>query len=90
MSKQTLWKFELGTQVRDIVTSLKGIIDARAEWLNGCLRYSMQPPAKKGAREAPKSFWIDEGQLEEIGPGVALQQERTGGPRVPNDSRQES
>ena len=90
MSKQTKWKFELGIEAKDMVTQLCGIIDARAEWLNGCLRYSIQPPIKSGERKAPDSFWIDEGQLRVVGEGFAQQPKRTGGPRLKSSARTRS
>lgn len=83
-----------GVHVRDTVTGLKGIIDTRAEWLNGCLRYSVQPKMKKADKETPKSYWVDEAQLEQIGEGVRRadkpeQVARTGGPTFENTSQRD-
>jgi hypothetical protein len=34
---------ELGDQVKDIVTGFSGIVVAKTQWLNGCVRMSVQP-----------------------------------------------
>ena len=37
----------LGSEAQDKVTGFKGIVVAETRWLHGCLRYSVQPKAKK-------------------------------------------
>lgn len=34
---------QIGDQVRDKVTGFSGIVVARTEWLNGCIRLTVQP-----------------------------------------------
>lgn len=86
MSKSVTFKYENGLQVRDRVTGLSGIINARCEWLNGCLRYSVQPPAdQKEPNKMPEGWWIDEAQLEVVGEGLnskPVEMKRTGGPSL--------
>ena len=49
---------------KDEVTGLVGVVNARCEHLNGCHRYSVQPPvSKKNRAEMPEGYWIDEQQL---------------------------
>ena len=83
MSK-VIFKFDTGLEVRCRVTGVKGIINARSEWLNGCIRYSVQPPAeKKTPTVMPDGWWIDEAQLEVISDGLnkkPIAKRRTGGP----------
>lgn len=56
-------KFELGIEVKDIVTKFKGVIMARAEYLTGCDQYLVLPQPKKGSNTYPESQWFDEGRL---------------------------
>ncbi len=82
------FKFSNGQKVKDLVTGMKGIIDCAALWLNGCKRYSVQPPMKKGETEKPESWWIDEQQLELIDEGLnkKIKPRNTGGPSFRSDS----
>ena len=59
-------KFELGIRVRDRVVRYTGIIDARAEYLNGCNRYSVQAPIDKEGN-IPIGYWFDENILDRVG-----------------------
>lgn len=34
----------LGSKVRDSVTGFEGVATAKHEYLNGCVRYSVEPP----------------------------------------------
>lgn len=54
----------LGQKVRDVVTGFTGIADCRMEWMNGCVRFSVQPPVKKGSAFVPESKSFDQEQLE--------------------------
>ncbi len=78
------FKFELGIKARDRVSGIEGILDMRAQHLNGCLRYSLQPRAETpNPKEMPSSYWVDQQQLEKIGEGLnenPVPQGDTGGP----------
>lgn len=80
------FKFENGVKVKDRVTGLTGIINSRCEWLNGCIRYSVQPKAsKENPHVMPEGWWIDEAQLVVIGKGLTkdpVQKKKTGGPSI--------
>lgn len=53
---------KLGSEVEDVVTGFKGIITARAEYLNGCMRLYVQPKVDKDGKHQ-EGLWIDEPQL---------------------------
>lgn len=53
----------LGDKVRDRVTYLEGIVVARTEWLNGCIRMTVQPQELKDG-EPVKSSGFDIEELE--------------------------
>ena len=58
-------KFENGQKVIDTITGFKGTITAVIEYMNGCIRYQIQPQIdEKG--EYRESQIIDEQQLELI------------------------
>lgn len=76
----TPFKFNLRDEVRDTITGFTGVITARTEWLNGCLRYVVQSKALKDGIPA-EGQGFDEQQLELVNayqPPVELK--RTGGP----------
>ena len=58
--------FELGRLGRCTVTRFEGIITARTDWLNGCVRYAIQPAVDKD-NKVPDAYWVDEDQLEYVG-----------------------
>jgi len=71
-------KFSLGKTLRDTVSGFEGVAVARVEYLNGCIQYCIQPPAKDG--RLPDGVYLDEHQLVEIGEGVSIEASGTGGP----------
>lgn len=56
------FKYGLGDQVKDRVTGFTGIITCRIEWLNGCLRYGVQPQELKDGKRIDDAAF-DEGDL---------------------------
>jgi len=56
-----------GSLVRDKITGFKGYVVCRAEHLNDCLRYGIQPPLDK-EKQLPESKVIDGPNLEVIAP----------------------
>lgn len=64
-----MFKHQLGCEARDIVTGLEGVITSRTEYLNGCVRYCIQPRAVDN-KPAHEVEWVDEQQIEVIGDGV--------------------
>ena len=71
----------LGCTIRDIVTGFTGIADSKHIYLNGCIRYNVQPKMKDDDTENPKSQHFDVEQLEFIDNGVneKISSESTGG-----------
>lgn len=61
---QSIFKFNLGDEVKDIITGFRGVIDSRTQWLNGCTRYGVQPSklTKDGNVQDARAF--DEQQLQ--------------------------
>ena len=80
-------EIKLGQKARDRVTGLTGIINGKAIWLNGCVRWSIQPPVDKEGKVL-ESYWIDEQQIEILDPVSIMDKKeekkvavkKTGGP----------
>lgn len=73
-------KFNFGDKVKDRVSGFTGIVIARYEWMNGCIRYEVQPDKLKDSKPIdPLSF--DVGQLDLVKAGVvSVVSAPTGGP----------
>jgi len=83
-------EIKLGMKAKDKVTGFKGIIMARTVFLNGCVKYTLQPELNKKDGTIPSEAWFDEQQIEIIDEGVAIEQRKTGGPmssKVPKGLR---
>jgi len=74
-----MFKHELGIEAASKVTWISGIITARSENLYGCNRYYVQPRADREMK-LPDGWWIDEDDVNVIGPGVVVHQSPNGGP----------
>ena len=71
---------QFGDKVRDRVTGFEGIIIAKTEWFNGCIRYMVQPQDVKDGKMAEAQAF-DEEQLDVVTPqAVERRQRQTGGP----------
>lgn len=70
---------KLGDKVKDTVTGFTGIIIARHEYLNGCIRLSVQPDKLKDAKPI-EALTFDIEQIALIKAGQHKQLARTGGP----------
>lgn len=71
----TTFKFENGSVVRDIVTGFTGTITCRTEWLNKCIRYTVQPKMISKPDETqklPEAAAFDEDQLELVSAPAAV------------------
>jgi hypothetical protein len=72
---------QLGDVVRDRVSGFQGVAVCRSEWLNGCVRWSVQPQALHEGKPI-ESQYIDEEQLEVVdAPKLNFVSRRTGGDR---------
>lgn len=81
-------QIELGDAVKDLISGFQGVAVAKTEWLNGCIRWTLQPESmsKDGASKATETF--DAQQLDVIKkhkvasvPVNAPLSARPGGPR---------
>jgi len=74
-------EIKLGDRARDVVTGFEGVAVARTQWLNGCVRISLQPEKldKEGKVRESQSFDVE--QLEVVGKPVKIPGRNTGGPR---------
>ncbi len=61
-------KIKLGDKVKDKITGFEGIVIARIEYLNGCIQYGVKARVKEAALK--EAEYIDEGQIERLGPGI--------------------
>lgn len=60
---KTETSLNLGDVVKDTITGFKGVIVARTDWLNGCVRMTVQP-SKLEAGKIVDSVTFDVEQLE--------------------------
>ena len=60
-----IFKFDLGDQVKDPITRLEGVIIARSQWMNLCVRYAVQPRELHDGKIV-EDVWFDEAQLESM------------------------
>ncbi len=56
-------KFKLGCTARDTITGFEGIVIGVTEWLNGCVRYGIQPQELKDGKII-EANWFDSEQIE--------------------------
>jgi len=71
MSKKQQVNFTLenGTVVKSNVSGFSGMITSRADHLNGCNRYFVNPPVDKEGK-LPDGYWFDEAELETVSKAV--------------------
>lgn len=78
---------KLRDKVRDTITGYTGIVIARTEWLNGCVRATIQAQElKDGKPIESQTFDVQQLEIVEQHPAAA-EPKRTGGP-FPEPSRQ--
>lgn len=61
-----MFKFELGVEVKHIVTGFQGIVTGRSDYITGCNQYSVQPQVSKDGTWKD-GRWCDEHALEQVG-----------------------
>ncbi len=85
-------QIELGDEVKDIVSGFTGIATARTEFLNGCIRISIDPPVDKEGKPV-EGKWFDQEQIEVLQRGKVKPKpatpmaDTTGGERTDHPSR---
>lgn len=86
-------KIRLGDMVKCRVSGFTGMVCSKHEYINGCVQWGVQPQVKDDGLH-PKSWSIDDAQLEVTGGGIAdeIEEEQrpvmeapktTGGPSAP-------
>ena len=71
---------ELGQRVRDRITGFEGIATSRVEYLTGCVQYCVKPDKLDEKGKMIEGEYIDMGQLEILGAGISLSEEKWGIP----------
>ena len=66
---------KLGDKVKDSITGFKGVVIARAEYLNGCITLKVQPPKLKEDGSPIEADWFDEQRL------IDASKAKAGGPQ---------
>jgi len=77
---------KLGDLAKDRVSGFQGVVVARTEWLNGCVRLTLQPRKVSPLGKVYESETFDEHQLQvvkgDVVPSAATRAvSRTGGPQ---------
>lgn len=71
----------LGAEYRDTITGFSGVVVAVTQWLNGCVRVSIQPKALHDGKPVESSTFDIE-QVEEVVKAPQAVRSATGGDRV--------
>lgn len=80
MAKQ--FKYELGVEVKDILTGFRGIVKCRTQWLYNCNTYGVQSTELKDG-DVPKDVqYFDEPQLQKLPGKKKKEKGDTGGAPV--------
>lgn len=80
---------KLGDRAKDAVTGFEGIVIGRTEYLNGCIRFGIQPQKVTREGKVADSEWFDEKQLiVTADEAVTVAKKATGGPAItPREER---
>lgn len=75
----------LGSEVKDMITGMKGIAIGRTEWLYGCARVGIQPKGVTKEGKAKETVWFDEQGIKVLKEGKPIVQitnsAKSGGPQ---------
>lgn len=58
------FKFDLGVEVKDVVTGFKGIIMGRTQYTTGCNQYGVLNPELTKEGKLREWLWFDENRIE--------------------------
>ncbi len=79
MSKE----IKLGDKAKCLVSGFIGIVDARIECLNGCIRYSLVESYVKGKKNEFRTVEVDSQQVKKVDDGInkvkKIKKTKTGG-----------
>ena len=71
---------EMGDIVKDDVTGFKGMAVARTDWLNGCVRWLIQPQELNKDKVPIEAQWVDSSQASLVKKGKPSTKPPTEGP----------
>lgn len=76
-------KIRIADIAKDSITGFEGVVYAKTEWYNGCIKFLIQPKEMKDGKPIEPE-WFDAEQLIKVDEGVRSYSERvrepTGGP----------
>lgn len=58
------FKYDLGDEVKDILTGFSGVVTGQAKWITGCSQYTVAPKKLDKEGKLIASEWFDENRLE--------------------------
>ncbi|GAI75720.1 unnamed protein product, partial [marine sediment metagenome] len=74
---------KLGDVVRDTVSGFIGVATGKSEYLNGCVRYCLEPMKLTDKGDLIESHWFDKQQLEVVKERQQVESDKLlGGSRV--------
>ena len=74
-------EIKLGDVAKDTISGFEGVVVARTEWLNGCVRVSVQPKKLQESGKPVEYETFDVTQLAMVEAGPRHEPKTTGGPR---------
>ena len=63
MEAKSKFTIQPGAKVKSNISGFAGMVTSRADHLNGCNRYFVNPPVDKDGK-LPDGYWFDEDELE--------------------------
>jgi len=86
--KEPKFKFNLGDEVKDLITGFSGIVYSRTQWIHNCNTYGIKSKTLKDNKPMDNEFF-DEPQLQIIAEKQIKEDRETGGPcsAVPQTNR---
>lgn len=77
----------LGDRVKCSITGFQGVVTAKIEYLNGCLRFEIQPEELDKEGKYKSGMILDAEQLKLVKAGVHTAEAPGGGPALPSLAR---
>ena len=72
--------FKLGSHGRHTISGFEGVIIGKTEWMNGCVRYGIQPTRLHDGKPI-EAEWFDSEEIEKVAKKAKPRStQKTGGP----------
>ena len=72
--------FKLGSHGRHMISGFEGVIVAKTEWMNGCVRYGIQPTHLHDGKPI-EIDWFDSEEIDKVvKKATPRSKQKTGGP----------